>query len=89
MSFLTNRRLPFATMLKDVFGFIDYSLFQQIAMLSLAMAFLMICWGAMRLKRETASSYGAIPVDDLEPTQSLPSSHSNTRRADMPSGESQ
>ena len=51
-------------MLKDVVSKLDYSNFDEIALLLFASAFLMIVWGAFRLSKAATDRFSAIPLSD-------------------------
>ena len=52
-------------MLKEVICELDYSNFEEIAMVIFGLSFLAICWGVFRLKSDAAARFSSIPVDDL------------------------
>jgi len=52
-------------MLKDVVSSLDYSTFDEIALVIFATAFLVIIWGAFRLRKESTDRFSAIPLSDL------------------------
>ncbi|MEQ1825242.1 MAG: hypothetical protein ABL921_04825 [Pirellula sp.] len=58
-------------MLKDVFKKLDYSHFQEIALVIFGVSFLAICWGVWRLRRDAAMQFSTIPIDDLKPQQDI------------------
>ena len=60
-------------MLKDVIGKLDYSNFEEIALVIFGLSFLAICWQAMRLRRDVSTQYSNIPVDELAPAMKTPS----------------
>lgn len=51
-------------MLKDVMSWLDYSVFDEIALLIFAASFIAIVIGALSLRREATQRYGAIPLTD-------------------------
>jgi uncharacterized membrane protein len=53
-------------MLKEVICKLDYSNYQEVAMVLFGLSFLAVCWGAFRLNREAAARFSSIPVDELE-----------------------
>jgi cytochrome c oxidase cbb3-type subunit IV len=64
-------------MLKDVVSWLDYSLFDEIALVLFAGCFLAIVIWALTLRRETADRFGSIPltdevVDPMPPSQITP-----------------
>jgi hypothetical protein len=54
-------------MLKDVVSQLDYSNFDEIALILFGLSFAAVCWGAYRLRTEVAMRFGSIPIDDLVP----------------------
>jgi len=54
-------------MLKDVISKLDYSNFEEIALVIFGLCFLAICWQAWRLTSDASSRFGSIPIDDLVP----------------------
>ena len=54
-------------MLKDVICKLDYSNFEEIALVIFGICFLAICWQALRLSSDVSIRMGSIPVDDLVP----------------------
>ncbi len=52
-------------MLKDVVSKLDYSNFDEIALLIFAMSFVAIVWGAFRLSKASTDRFSAIPLSDL------------------------
>ena len=51
-------------MLKDVVSRLDYSDFEEIALVIFAFCFLAIVWGATRLKRDATDRFSSIPIED-------------------------
>lgn len=51
-------------MLKDVVSKLDYSNFEEIALVIFGLSFLAIVWGALRLKPEATKRFGSIPIED-------------------------
>jgi cytochrome c oxidase cbb3-type subunit IV len=51
-------------MLKDVVSKLDYSNFEEIALVLFGLCFLTIIWGASRLKREATDRFSSIPIED-------------------------
>ncbi len=51
-------------MLKDVICKLDYSNFEEIALVIFGLCFLAIVWGATRLKREATDRFSSIPIED-------------------------
>lgn len=51
-------------MLKDVVSWLDYSVFDEIALLIFAVSFVAIVIGALSLRRESTERFGAIPLTD-------------------------
>jgi cbb3-type cytochrome oxidase subunit 3 len=51
-------------MLKDIVSKLDYSDFDEIALVIFGLSFLAIVWGALRLKRESTARYSSIPIED-------------------------
>ena len=54
-------------MLKDVICKLDYSTFEEIALVIFGLCFFAICCQACRLTSEASSRFGSIPIDDLVP----------------------
>jgi hypothetical protein len=54
-------------MLKDVICKLDYSNFEEIALVLFGLCFLAVCWQAWCLKSDACSRFGSIPIDDLVP----------------------
>ena len=54
-------------MLKDVICKLDYSNFEEIALVIFGLCFFAICWQAWRLNSDASSRFGSIPIDDLVP----------------------
>ncbi len=52
-------------MLKDVVSKLDYSNFDEIALVLFASAFLVIIWGAFRLSKDATDRFSAIPLSDV------------------------
>jgi len=52
-------------MLKDVVSKLDYSNFDEIALVIFAMSFVAIIWGALRLSKDSTDRFSAIPLSDL------------------------
>lgn len=51
-------------MLKDVVSWLDYSIFDEIALLIFAACFIAIIIWALSLQRESTNRYSAIPLTD-------------------------
>jgi cbb3-type cytochrome oxidase subunit 3 len=51
-------------MLKDVVSWLDYSFFDEVALLIFAACFIGIVVWALTLKRETTHRFGSIPLTD-------------------------
>ena len=51
-------------MLKDVVSKLDYSNFEEIALVIFGLCFLAIVWGALRLKPDATKRFGSIPIED-------------------------
>jgi len=51
-------------MLKDIISKLDYSDFEEIALAIFAVCLLAIVWGATRLKKDAASRFSSIPIED-------------------------
>ncbi|AMV31817.1 hypothetical protein VN12_06830 [Pirellula sp. SH-Sr6A] len=51
-------------MLKDVISQLDYSHFDEIAVVMFAISFLAIIWGALRLRPEAVERFSSIPIHD-------------------------
>lgn len=51
-------------MLKDVVSWLDYSFFDEVALLIFAACFVGIVVWALTLKRETTNRFGSIPLTD-------------------------
>ncbi|MDZ4852329.1 MAG: hypothetical protein SGI77_23830 [Pirellulaceae bacterium] len=51
-------------MLKDVVSKLDYSNFDEIALVLFALSFGAIVWGAFRLSKEATDRFSAIPLSD-------------------------
>jgi len=52
-------------MLKDVVSKLDYSNFDEFALVLFASAFLVIIWGAFRLSKDATDRFSAIPLSDV------------------------
>jgi hypothetical protein len=61
--------------LKDVVSKLDYSNFEEVALVIFGLSFLAICWGAFQLRKDVANRFSSIPIDDLVPV--APASGSN------------
>lgn len=61
-------------MLKDVICKLDYSNFEEIAIVLFGLAFFMIIFGTFWLKRETVDRYSSIPLSDnvVDPRRQMP-----------------
>jgi cytochrome c oxidase cbb3-type subunit IV len=59
-------------MLKDVVSKLDYSNFDEIALVLFGLSFLAICWGAFWLRSDAASRFGNIPIEELLPERRVP-----------------
>ncbi len=51
-------------MLKDIVSKLDYSNFEEIALVIFGFSFLLIVWGAMRLTNDSAMRFSSIPIED-------------------------
>ena len=51
-------------MLKDVVSKLDYSNFEEIALVIFGLSFLAIVWGAFRLNRDATARFSSIPIED-------------------------
>jgi cytochrome c oxidase cbb3-type subunit IV len=51
-------------MLKDLVSKLDYSDFDEIALVLFGVCFLAIVWGTTRLKQEAAMRFSNIPIED-------------------------
>ncbi len=51
-------------MLKDIVSKLDYSNFEEIALVIFGVCFLIIVWGTTRLTKDSASRFGSIPIED-------------------------
>jgi len=51
-------------MLKDVVSWLDYSFFDEVALIIFAVCFIAIVAWAMSLQKETTHKYGSIPLSD-------------------------
>lgn len=51
-------------MLKDVVSKLDYSNFEEFALVLFAVSFLVIVWGAFRLSKDAVDRFSAIPLTD-------------------------
>ena len=51
-------------MLKDIVSKLDYSNYEEIALVIFGVCFLVIVWGTTRLKRDSALRFGNIPIED-------------------------
>jgi cbb3-type cytochrome oxidase subunit 3 len=62
-------------MLKDVVSWLDYSFFDEVALIIFAVCFIAIVAWAMSLRKETTHKYGSIPLTDdvVDPKPSLSS----------------
>ncbi len=52
-------------MLKDVVSKLDYSTFDEIALVIFALAFGTVIYGAFRLRSESTERFSSIPLSDL------------------------
>jgi cytochrome c oxidase cbb3-type subunit IV len=52
-------------MIKDVVSKLDYSNFDELALVLFAGAFLIIVWGAFRLSKDATDRFSAIPLSDV------------------------
>jgi cbb3-type cytochrome oxidase subunit 3 len=52
-------------MLKDVVSKLDYSTFDEIALVIFAVAFIAVIYGALRLRKESTERFSSIPLTDL------------------------
>jgi cbb3-type cytochrome oxidase subunit 3 len=50
--------------LKDVVSKLDYSNFEEIALVIFGLCFLAIVWGALRLNRDATARFSSIPIED-------------------------
>ena len=51
-------------MLKDVISKLDYSDFEEVALVIFGLCFLTIVWGVSRLKRNATDRFSSIPIED-------------------------
>ncbi len=51
-------------MIKDVVSRLDYSTFDEIAVVMFALSFLAIIWGAFRLRPDAIEKFSSIPIHD-------------------------
>ncbi len=51
-------------MLKDVVSKLDYSNFEEIALVIFGLSFVAIVWGALRLNGSAANRFSRIPIED-------------------------
>ena len=51
-------------MLKDVVSKLDYSNFEEIALVIFGLSFLAIVWGALRLRPDATKRFGSIPIEE-------------------------
>ncbi len=51
-------------MLKDLVSKLDYSNFEEIALVIFGMCFIAIVWGALRLNRDATDRFSNIPIED-------------------------
>jgi hypothetical protein len=51
-------------MLKDVVSWLDYSWFDEVALVIFACSFIAIVVGAMMLRKESVDRFGSIPLTD-------------------------
>ena len=51
-------------MIKDIIGWLDYSLFAEAALALFAGTFLIIFYGTFRLSREATDRFASIPLSD-------------------------
>ena len=60
-------------MLKDLVSKLDYSNFEEIALVIFGVCFLAIVWGASRLKKDAAARFSHIPIEDavVDPWQGV------------------
>jgi cbb3-type cytochrome oxidase subunit 3 len=67
-------------MLKDVVSKLDYSNFDELALVLFALSFLAIVWGAFRLSKAATDRFSAIPLSDAvqDPFQPSPSPIAST-----------
>ena len=54
-------------MLKEIISKLDYSDYDEIALVLFGMSFLAICIGAFMLRQDASRAFGRIPLDDLVP----------------------
>ena len=61
-------------MLKDVVSKLDYSNFEEIALVIFGICFVAIVWGAFRLGRDATDRFSRIPIEDsvMDPWQGEP-----------------
>jgi cbb3-type cytochrome oxidase subunit 3 len=64
-------------MLKDVVSWLDYSFFDEVALLIFAGCFVAIVVWAISLKRETTNRFGSIPLTD-DVVDPMPKTHSSS-----------
>ena len=51
-------------MLKDVISKLDYSDFEEIALVIFGLCFVAIVWGASRLRKDATDRFSSIPIED-------------------------
>lgn len=54
-------------MLKEIIGKLDYSDYDEIALVLFGLCFFAICFGAWMLRKDSAKAFGRIPLEDLVP----------------------
>lgn len=69
-------------MLKDVVSWLDYSFFDEVALVIFAVCFIAIVAWAMSLRKETTHKYGSIPLTDdvVDPIPSQSNQPTNAGR---------
>ncbi len=66
-------------MLKDVMSWLDYSVFDEVALVILGVCFVGIVIGALMMRRETAKRFSSIPLtDDVVEPRVSPSNPTET-----------
>ncbi len=60
-------------MLKDIISKLDYSNFEEIALVIFGLCFLAIVWGVSRLKSDATDRFRNIPIEDsvVDPWQGV------------------
>jgi hypothetical protein len=75
-------------MLKDVVSKLDYSNFDELALVLFAGAFFVIIWGAFRLSKEATDRFSAIPLSDVVQDPFTPNKNKlESAKKEMPNDE--